>query len=80
MGKTYEALQWAEKEYQVNRRETSIKSLPAEHTKPPKRVWTRPSHLSVLRSSSTMARTKSLGVGAGVGAGVGSDGVMEGFV
>ncbi len=42
MGKTYEALQWAEKEYQVNLQETSLKSLSTGRIKPPKRVRARP--------------------------------------
>ena len=42
MGKTYEALKWAEKEYQVSRQDRSPTSLPAGRIKPPKRVWARP--------------------------------------
>lgn len=40
MGKTYEALEWAEKEYQVNRQETVREPLPAERATPPRRAST----------------------------------------
>ena len=40
MGKTAEALQWAEKEYQVTRRDRSPAFLPAGRVRPPKRAWT----------------------------------------
>ena len=40
MGKTAEALQWAEKEYQVTRQDRSPAFLPTGRAKPPKRAWT----------------------------------------
>ncbi len=42
MGKTHEALKWAEKEHQQNRQETLPESLPAGRTEPPRRASTRP--------------------------------------
>lgn len=42
MGKTHEALEWAEKEYQANREETLPVPLPARKVEPYKRRWIPP--------------------------------------
>ncbi len=42
MGKTHEALKWAEKEHQLNRQETLPESLPPGRTEPPMRARARP--------------------------------------
>ncbi len=42
MGKTHEALKWAEKEHQLNRQETFPETQPAGRTEPPRRASTRP--------------------------------------
>ena len=42
MGKTHEALKWAEKEHELNRQETVSESRPAGQYEPPRRARTRP--------------------------------------
>jgi capsular exopolysaccharide synthesis family protein len=42
VGKTHEALKWAEKEHQLNRQETLPETQPAGRTEPPRRASTRP--------------------------------------
>ena len=43
MGKTHEALKWAEREYQVRSHATAPAVLPARRQEPPRRTWPRPS-------------------------------------
>ncbi len=41
MGKTYEALEWAQKEYDANHQKTLPEPLPLGRAKPPRQAWTR---------------------------------------